>query len=124
MRFSLIVYDARPNRKGSEAFRKATAAARRELEIAISALIKTQASPTRVWLKADVHLRRRALIQPDRRVSGFEPFWEFVSGRCMRGRSDRRLRTILGPEGNHQGTQPSQAELPPSARNAVLRHVR
>ena len=96
MPLSLIVYDDATNKKGSEAFAQGDGPPRgRELEIAdILRFIKTAGVANTVWLTADVHYAAAHYYNPDKaQFQDFEPFWEFVSGRCMPARSGRTNST-------------------------------
>ena len=96
MPLSLIVYDDAANKKGSEAFAQGDGPPRgRELEIAdLLRFIKTSGVANTVWLTADVHYAAAHYYNPDKaQFQDFEPFWEFVSGRCTPEPSGRTNST-------------------------------
>lgn len=91
----------------------------RELEVArlLAAWKKARVSNA-VWLTADVHYTAAHYYSPERaRFTGFDPFWEFVSGPLNAGTfGPGALDGTFGPEVVFAKAPPKgQSNLPPSA---------
>ena len=91
----------------------------RELEIArLLADLKKARVKNVVWLTADVHYTAAHHYSPERaKFTGFDPFWEFVSGPLNAGTfGPGVLDNTFGPEVVFAKAPPKgQANLPPSA---------
>jgi alkaline phosphatase D len=91
----------------------------RELEFArLLAGIKRNGVKNTLWLTADVHYTAAHHYSPDRAIfTGFDPFWEFVSGPLNAGTfGPGTLDNTFGPEAVFVKAPPrGQSNLPPSA---------